>query len=69
MIAETDHQSAPLALPFCERSSVSLAVEICRYLECRQVDETDTRMSLPQQRLEHALVVVQGQKALGPNLK
>ena len=48
MIAETDHQSDPLALPFYERSSVSLAVGICSYLECRQVDETDTRMSLPQ---------------------
>jgi len=69
MIAETDHQSGPLALPSCERSSVSLAVEICSYLECRQADEIDTRTSLLQQRLERALVSVQGQKLLDPNLK
>jgi hypothetical protein len=69
MTAETDHQSGPLALPFYERSSVYLAVEIYSYLECRQVGETDTRMSRLRQHLEHAWVIAQGQKPLGQNLQ
>ena len=69
MTAETDHQSGPLALPFYERSSVYLAAEIYSYLECRQVGETDTRMSRLRQHLGRPWVIAQGQKSPGPNLE
>ena len=69
MTAETDHQSGPLALPFYERSSVYLAAEIYSYLECRQVGETNTRMSRLRRHLERAWVIAQGQTSLGLNLE